>query len=373
MGKKYFGKKTTEKHLKNLMFLRDLRISVLKLFLILFLFGFKYSSFGMASFEPTNVVITLKKTSQADSIGYNLPSEFAKLLYPKIMDGSISLWDGPLKEIRITADALKEIEQSNQTSFSSGDNLLIHEIWMLAKRTLDTKTIGFTFITSNELGKVTYGYVDYKDIMVLLDKNFIPANANGFSNTTFREAIQNKEFNFSITQFGSDDFKANPSKASEIKNQLFNNSSIKVFSSSKDMLRYKSLTFEVIKNGNENNDSLFTALCSYFKGNLEQFFNLGGDQSVSFINKEPEINITKLKVNELYKTLKGQVTSEITSIQFYVNGKYLPANDLATLRKTEINIKSQPLANFIHEKNYDLTITSINAEEISNKNSLEII
>ena len=327
----------------------------------------------MASFEPTNVLITLKKSSQADSIGYNLPSEFAKFLYPKIMDGTISLWDGPLKEIRITADALKEIEQSSQKKFSSGDYFLIHEIWTLAKRTLDTKTIGFTFLTINESGKVTYGYIDYKDIMVLLDKNFIPANANGFLNTTFREAIQNKEFNFSITIFGSDDFKADPSKAFEIQNQLFNNSSIKIYTPSKDIARYKSLTYEVFKNDNENNDSLFLALSLYFRNNLEQFFNLGGDQSVSFINKEPEINITKLKLNELYKTYKGQVTSEITSIQFYVNGKYLPPNDLATLRKTEVNIKSQTSENFILEKKYDLTITSINSEEINNRNSFELI
>ena len=99
----------------------------------------------MASFEPTNVLITLKKSSQADSIGYNLPSEFAKFLYPKIMDGTISLWDGPLKEIRITADALKELEQSSQKKFSSGDYLLIHEIWTLAKRTLIPKQLVLHF------------------------------------------------------------------------------------------------------------------------------------------------------------------------------------------------------------------------------------
>ena len=209
--------------------------------------------------------------------------------------------------------------------------------------------------------------------MVLLDKNFIPANANGFLNITFRETIQNKEFNFSINQFGSDDFKADPSKAFEIQNQLLNNSSIKVYLASKDIARYKSITYEVLKNGTENNDSLFLALSLYFRNNLEQFFNLGGDQSVSFINKEPEINITKLKLNELYKTYKGQVTSEITSIQFYVNGKYLPPNDLATLRKTEVNIKSQTSENFILEKKYDLTITSINSEEINNRNSFELI
>ena len=78
-------------------------------------------------------------------------------------------------------------------------------------------------------------------------------------------------------------------------------------------------------------------------------------------------------MNELYKTYKGQVTSEITSIQFYVNGKYLPPNDLATLRKTEVNIKSQTSENFILEKKYDLTITSINSEEINNRNSFELI
>lgn len=355
------------------LLLRFMRASVLKLCLILFLLGFKTSSFALQSFEPTNVTINLNKSLQPDSIGYNLPQELPRILYSKIMDGSLTLWDSPLKEITISADALKGIELSSGTSFSSIDNLFIHEIWELSKRYLDTRTIGFTFINKNEKGSVSYGYIDYKDVMVLLDKNNIPCNANGFLNTTFREAIQNKQFNFSIVQFGSDDFKSNPSQAFEIKNQLFSNPHVKLYNGPKDIARYKSITYEIYKEGNQNNEAVFSSLSGYFKDNLEQFYNLGGDQTVPFFKKDPELNFTKIRVTELYKLDKGIVTSEITTIQLFINGRYLPTSNIESMRQIDVTVKFKPLETFISEKSYVFSISSINSEEVKNLDNSAII
>lgn len=362
-----------EKYENMSLLLRSLCASVLKLFLILIIPGFNISSFALQSFEPTNVTINLNKSLQPDSIGYNLPQELPRILYSKIMDGSLTLWDSPLKEISISADALKGIEQSSGTSFSSIDNLFIHEIWELSKRYLDTRTIGFTFINKNEKGSVSYGYIDYKDVMVLLDKNNIPCNANGFLNTTFREAIQNKQFNFSIVQFGSDDFKSNPSQAFEIKNQLFSNPHVKLYNGPKDITRYKSITYEIYKEGNQNNEAVFSSLSGYFKDNLEQFYNLGGDQTIPFFKKDPELNFTKIRVTELYKLDKGIVTSEITTIQLFINGRYLPTSNIESMRQIDVTVKFKPLETFISEKSYDFSISSINSEEVKNLDNSAII
>ncbi|MFM9945703.1 MAG: hypothetical protein ACKVQB_10775 [Bacteroidia bacterium] len=342
-------------------------------FILLFISWHSFANKSLQSFEPTNVTINLNKLLQPDSIGYNIPAELPRLIYSKIIDGSLILWDSPLKEIKISPDALKGIEQSSQTSFSNLENMFIHEIWELSKRYLDTKTIGFTFINKNEKGPVSYGYIDYKDIVVILDKNTIPCNANGFVNTTFREAIQGKQFSFSIVQFGLDDFKTNPKKAFEIQNQLFNNPKVKLYNSPKNTNQFKTITYEIYREGNENNEAVFSALSNYFKDNLEQFLNLGGDQTIPFFKKDPEINFTKIKVTELYKLEKGNITSEIATIQLFINGKYLPTSDIETMRQIGITVKFKPLETFINEKGYVFNIVSINSEEIKGLDSIEII
>ncbi len=371
--KKQGGTEETEKHGEFLFLLCDFRASVVKILLLILLTNLKFSSFALPSFEPTNVIISLNKSLQPDSIGYNLPLELPRFVYSKIVDGSLTLWDSPMKEIKISAEALKGIEQSSGTSFSSIDNLFIHEIWEMSKRYLDTKTIGFTFINKSEKGTISYGYIDYKEIVSLLDKQFIPCNANGYFNTTFREAIQNKLFNFSIVQFGSDDFKSNPSRAFEIKNQTFNNPQIKIYNAQKEIARYKLITYEITKTGNENNEALFSSLSNYFNDNLEQFLNLGGDQTISFLKKEPQINFTKINVTEQFKTENGKITSEIKTINFFVNGKNVPECDILSIRKLDIIVKFKPFETFINEKNYVYDITSINSEEVNNIDNLAII
>ena len=328
---------------------------------------------ALTSFGPTNVTLNLSSSLQPDSIGYNLPKELPGIIYTKIIDGSVALWDGPAKEIQISADALQAIEKSSGTIFTSVDNLFIHEVWELSRRYLDSKTIGFTFINKNEKGSVAYGFVDYKDIVELLNKVNIPTNANGYLNTSFREAIQNKQFNFSIIQFGADDFKAHPNRAFEIQKQLFNNPKVKMFNEPKEKARFKTITYELARTGNNQNEAVFSALNSYFENNLEQFYNLGGDQLVSFYKKNPEINFTKIKVSELYKLDKGVVTFEISAIHLFIYGKHLAESDIGTMRQIGVTVNFKPLETFISEKNYDMVITQINSEEIKSADSAAIL
>jgi hypothetical protein len=174
-------------------------------------------------------------------------------------------------------------------------------------------------------------------------------------------------------QFGDDDFKTNQGRAFEIQKQLFYNPQVKLYNAPKDIIRYKNITYEIYREGNENNEAVFSSLSSYFKDNLEQFFNLGGDQTIPFFKKDPVLNFTKIKVTELYKLDKGTVTSEISTIQLFINGKYLPTSDIGTMRQIGITVKFKPLETFIGEKSYVFNITSINSEEIKGADGIEII
>jgi len=328
---------------------------------------------AISSFGPTNVLLKLSKQKQDDTIGYNLVLELPKLLYPKIMDGSVILWDSPSKTTKISAEGLKELEKTNGIYFDFSENLFIEEVWTLSKRAIETKTLGFTFKGNTENGLITFGFIDYNDIFSLLQNTFIPSNANGFSNTGYIEAIKGKHFNYEILQFGQDNFTNDESRASELKNQLFNNPSIKKYNSPVGVAKYKSIGYEIEHNENENNDALFNSLTEYFKENIEQFMNLGGYQIISLLDKEPKINITKIIVWEEYKMQNGIISSEIKNIQMVVNGKKMLATDIKNIRKIEALVKSKPLDIFIQEKVYDLTVDFINDEEIKNQDGFEII
>ncbi len=342
-------------------------------FLVIFVLGITCSSFAIRSFEPTNVIINLNPKLQNDSIGYNLPLELPTILYNKILDGSIPLWDSPSKEIRISGDALKGIEQSSKTSFSSVSNLFIHEIWELSKRYLDAKTIGFTFINKTNDASVNYGYIDYHDIAELMKTTNIQSNANGVLNTSYAEAIQNKGFNFSIVQFGDQDFKTNPEQSFELKNSLFNNPKIQLISLAKRSPQLKSITYEINKEGSGINEAIFLSLTNYFNANLEQFYNMSGDQGPSLYNKTPDLILTKLKVTELYSNTSNGISSELISLQIFCNGKYLPLQSIAWFRQLDIMVKFKPIEAVIKEKNYDLKLVAINFSAVKNLNIAEVL
>ncbi len=338
-----------------------------------FILWFSSLTSAIPSFGPTNVIINLNPTLQNDTIGYNLALELPKVLYSRILDGTIPLWDNPTKEIRISGEALKGIELSSKTSFTSVSNLFIHEIWELSKRYLDTKTIGFTFINKTNNTSVNYGYVDYRDILNLLKSSDIPGNANGVLNTSFEEAIQNKSFSFSIVQFGDEDFKTNPTQSFDLKNQLFSNPKIKLNTIPKRTPQIKSISYEINKGGAAINEAIFLSLTHYFNSNLEQFYNMGGDQDVSLFNKTPDLILTKLKVTELYSYTSKGVTSEIIALQLFCNGKYLPIRSMEWFRHLDIMVKFKPIEAIIKEKNYDFTLTTINLESVKNSNTADII
>ncbi len=281
------------------------------------------------------------------------------------MEGSATLWDSPLKEVKISAEALKGIESSSNTSFSSLENLFVHEIWELSRKYLDTKIIGFSFINKGSKGQVSYGFIDYKDVVEILDKSNIPCNANGAVNTTFREAIQSKVFNFSIVQFGNDDFKNNPANAFKIQKQLFGNPEVELYKDQGERTKYKTLSYEIHAHGGEQNALLFSALSYYFTNNLETFYNMAGEESTRYLKKNPSLSFSKMQVTELYKSEKGKISSELTSIQLYTEGKPLQATSVETYRKMGITVMFKPIDLYLTEKNYGLSIVSINAEELN--------
>lgn len=328
---------------------------------------------AMKSFDPTKVLLSLKQSNQPDSLGYNLVYDFPKFIYPKIMNGLINIWNNPNKETRISPASLAAIEKSTNSSFENIDNLFIHQIWELNSNFLDVTTVGFSFINKTASGSVSYGFIEYEDIKILLEKVNIPCNANGFVNIPYDEVIKRMYFNFAIVQFGNDDFKDSPEKSFKIKKYLFANPKVKYMPDIKKNEKYKIIRYEIMNTDSPQNKILFSSVSVFFKDNLEEFYNLGADKDYNYLEKNPDLLFSKIKVTEVLKYGKEAFSSKISSVQFIMEDKNLPVCTADMLNSMGITVNFKPLTEYIAEKNYELKITHINNEEINPQNTLEIL
>ncbi|NUM31631.1 MAG: hypothetical protein HUU47_04830 [Bacteroidetes bacterium] len=336
-------------------------------------FSCKTFAGAVKSFEPTKVLLSINIHNQPDSLGYNIVQDFPKFIYPKIMNGLINLWNNPDKEVKINGAALASIQNSSNTSFENVQNVFVHEIWELNNNFLDIAIIGFSFINKTQDGSVSYGFVDYEDLKPLLAKINIPCNSNGFVNITYEEVLKKMEFNFSIIQFGNDDFKNYPEKSLKIKKYLFENPKVKYLSDIKKNDKYKLIRFEIHNIDSPQNTILFSSISSFFKENMEQFYNLGADKDFNYLEKYPDLIFSKIKVTEIIKYNRENVNSKISSVQFFIEDKSLPVCTLDFINQMGIIVNFKPFAEFIVEKNYELILTQVNNENISENHTKEIL
>lgn len=328
---------------------------------------------AMKSFDPTKVLLSINAHNQPDSLGYNIVLDFPKFLYPKIMDGLINLWNSPDKEVKISPGALASIQKNSNTSFENLQNIFVHEIWELNNNFLDVSIVGFSFINKTDDGSVSYGFIDYDDVKPFLSKINIPCNANGFVNITYEKVLKKMEFNFAIIQFGNDDFKDSPEKSVKIKKYLFANPKVKYSPDVKKNEKYKLIRYEIYNIDSPQNAILFSSISSFFKENLEQFYNLGADKDYNYLEKNPELLFSKIKVTEIIKYNKENVNSKISSVQFIMDDKSLPVCTLDLINQMGITVNFKPFAEFIIEKNYELNLTQVNNEDIAPQTTNSIL
>ncbi len=311
-----------------------------------------------AGFDYTPALIHLSKAGQHDSIGFNLVSEFPKLIYRKIMSGDVILWQSPEMKVKVSPEALIELENTSKTNMQEVRDLFIHELWRQFRKEFEFNIIGFSFINETLNGsKIHYGYVDAQSIKELLNSTVITTNSNGPASLTYWNALYSKEYYFNIVQFGSNNFQKNLSQSLDLKKSLFQDP--KIHSNAIGLAQSKEIHYSLYAS-NPANQILFDALNAHFNKNKEDFYNLGGDQIISYLNKGEAISISKIEVIELLSKEKGIPGSIVKEVIIYCEG--FPLKAVNPDIKIQVNLR--PLFEYLGLHEGALVLNRINNQKI---------
>lgn len=321
------------------------------------------SFIAKAGFDYTPVLLHLSKVNQHDSVGFNLVDALPKLLYRKIMNNEVTLWDSPNKKAKITPDALIAIERSTSTSFSSIEDLFLNEIWRATKKDAEFNLIGFTFINENSVGsKVVYGFIDADENRELLKSLVIPTNANSQCNLTYWDALTSKVYNFNIVQFGRNNFEKNMQASLELKHSLFDNN--RLHTNAYDIKAQKELQYYMLP-GNDKNKAFFESLEAFFNANREMFYSLGGERIIDFYDIRKPVKISKIELTELRSKNANTFESIYLKMIIYVDGKPLDELNEKKIKSLPVIVNFRTISDYLSLRNYEVTLTKINNQEIS--------
>lgn len=331
------------------------------------------------SAEKFNVMLHLKKGLQTDTLGLNLIEHLLPLAYTQIMNGNATLWDSPQKQTQINAQTLQRIENSSQTSFIFSNDLFILEQWNVSNKKIKITSLGFFFINNKIKGEqISYGYVELKDIKNILISTPIPTNANGFNNFTFWQAIINRKFEYNIVQFGNTTVQ-NFEQSDKIKKNIFtskkyviSDTDYKPFNTEK-LINYSiKMSYDTTSSNIDlanNSNYLLQTINAYLHENLEEFFNLGGYNIASHLDKEIVFIVTGVDIEETWKKENdGSIKYLSDNFVIWLNETLpLKSLDLTEIAKWELSVNQKSLSDYIKEKSFLYTINKINTQEISNE------
>ena len=310
------------------------------------------------------VLIHMARSEQEDTFGFNLVEHLPSLIYKGILDGKITLWDSPKKQIAISPEALKNIESSNSVSFARTGNLFLNELWTSSPRKTEFVVVGISFLSESPKGKISFGFVEILQALPLLSQN-IPCNVNGPGQLSYIDAIYSRRYNFNLLQFGARDFSSNPSSSFTIKKDAF-------YSKKKVIGLYKPkntkmVTFVIEKNLSQTEDPGTNCLISiekFLNENKEILFNIGGDKYFDFQNRLLDITITRIEVTEIWEKKGNQIVYTPYSVKIFANNKPLNIISIEDISKWQLLINFKTLEDVLLEKAFNFSIYKINRDLI---------
>jgi len=313
------------------------------------------------SYTEIPVLIHLYGSNQSDTNGFNLVYELPRLIYKKINEGSLTLWDSPKKQIAISASALKNIEVNNNTSFANVESLFINEVWTSSRRRTEFYIVGFSFLAETDKGRISFGYVDALEAFPFLSQNLISTNVNGPAELSFINALYSKKFDFSVIQFGNTDFSKNMGLAQTIKKEAFY--SKKKIIGLYTLPKTKMVSYVLEKNLQDPNDPAAAVLLSienFLNESKEVFFEIGGSKYYNFEKYKSEVSITRIEITEVWEKRGNLIFYYPRYVQLYANNKPLNLLSFDEIMKWKLLIKFKSLEDILTEKNYLFTIFKLN-------------
>ena len=310
------------------------------------------------------VLIHLARAEQEDTFGFNLVEHLPSLIYKGIIDGKITLWDSPKKQIAISPEALKNIESSNSVSFAKTGNLFFNELWTSSPRKTEFVVLGLSFLSESPKGKISFGFVEILQALPLLSQT-IPTNVNGPAQISSIDAIYSRRYHFNLLQFGSRDFSSNPSSSFTIKKDAFY--SKKKVSGLYKPKNTKMVTFVIEKNLSESDDLGSNCLHSiekFLNDNKEILFNIGGDKHFDFQNRLLDITITRIEVTEIWEKQGNQIVYTPYSVKIFANNKPMNILTFEEVAKWQLLINFKTLEDVLLEKAFNFSLYKINRDLI---------
>ncbi len=351
------------------LYLRAIRNSLMKsLFFILF-----FCLEAICSSAQIPVLLRVVRSEQSDTLGCNFVEELSRIVYNEIINGHAKLWDSPAKEVQITAPTLMEIEKSSGTNFIDEELIFIYEYWTNGK-TLKSVTEGFSFSGKNRVGEeVSYGYVDYKDLQDAFLGVRVNSNANGNFSASIANYINTKEYAFNILQFAGSVVKG-ASESQQIRENFIGKNKFNPSYFTAIEIPQKMLTYDIDFDNSIDSRKLLAgkqlvnAIQTYLSENKEMFFNLGGERINSHLQQN-KLNITRVTVKEIWKKTDADITYSPVSTFIYVNDSALSEIPYRDMIKMDMQLNGKSWIDIIKEKNFQVGITKINAQEIARRES----
>lgn len=317
------------------------------------------------SYTEVPVLIHLPKGEQSDTFGFNLVEHLPHLIYKKINEGKLNLWDSPKKQVIISPEALKDIENSNNVSFAYTQNLFLNELWTSSRRKTEFVILGFSFLSESPKGKISFGYVDLLDALPFLGSEFIPCNVNGPAQLTYINALYSRKYTFNLLQFGNKDFTVNPVASFQIKKDAFY--SKKKVNGIYRFPQTKMVTYVLEKNIGQLNDPGADCIASiekYLNNNKEVLFNIGGNKYFDYQRKVFEITVTRVEITEIWEKNGTQITFKPYQVRIFANNKPLDVISFEEVAKWQLLINFKTLEDVLKEKGFDYSIYKINKDLI---------
>ena len=331
-----------------------------KIFMLLWLWAICLPLFA---YKDVAALVQLKAKEQHDTTGFNLVTETAKLVYDLINEGHITLYSGPDRKSSISPLDLRNLEARAGISFTRSQELFIYESWSSSKKSTSFNMVGISLV-GQATEKVMFGFVAADDLIPYLKSNEIGINLNGSPETTFWQAYRSRRYLWYLVQFGGDDFKDNPRRALEIREQSFNEGQ-KI----EDLARIphiKGLTFRVAyrKYTTDLDESgrMFQSLATFFKTSPEFLLNHSNiaDSARRKLQRGVNFDFQRLESHERWQVNGRDTIRSIQQITVYDRQYGIISFTTDDLRRYRVYAGFESLEEFIIRRSYPYRLVSLN-------------
>ena len=345
-------------------------------FLVAWMIFSSQPAFSMSGTERLPVIYNIVKSEQPDTLGYNIVSSMASILYKGIMDGKIKLWDSRKKEIQLLPSTVMAIEKNNEVRFVDVENVYVYELWETRKKALTIHVMGFEFVKkASDKSNILFGFVEYQDAISLFQSSFMEADADGFCFTTFYPVFMKKQYPFKMVQFGSQVVKTIDESEKIRKIVLERNPYHAV---SEESGNDKRISYFITENHRlkedkklEKGNLLLSSLSDYLNRNLSIYYRLANIQLSDSLLKNPpkHLRVSKVQVTETWNKNGDYITYQPDSLEMFLGAVKLKTLSRDEFLKWDMVVDFKGMEDYLKEKEFFYVISKVNSQPIERAKS----